>query len=97
MTLIERAPVRGLPGEDMPEFCPVCGRRVIYTYWDTVEGDSRYHLLVCFGDRRRWSVWLRLKVKASEPSGYHYAYRWGPTDNALPVRYDRHTGSRLTE
>jgi hypothetical protein len=99
--LVEKAPMAKdyfgrTPGEDMPTYCPVCGRVLRYLWWDTVDGKSRYHLLACYGDTSKWRLWWYFKWGEAPWFGHaHYRYEWGPTDNSLPVMYDRHTGARL--
>lgn len=95
--LVEQAPFvmaefsHPLP-DDAPIFCPVCGRPLEYSYWDTVDGRSRYSSFVCFGGSR-WAPFTR-RFKVTYPvKGVHYRFDFGPNPVAgHPVAFDRHTG-----
>jgi len=78
-----------------PTYCPLCGRRLEWTSWTTVDGDRRYDALVCFAGSR-WA-WFHRLVKATYPGGTHYRYELGdvPTFQE-PLRFDRHTGKPLS-
>jgi hypothetical protein len=87
---------RVLP-DDYPHFCPVCGRSLIYMWWDTVGGGSRYESFVCFGNRGRLYQWLAMRVRTTWPSGLHYRYDFGPSsnDDRYVRLFDPQTGKRL--
>lgn len=97
--LVEQAPFDSrtfshpLP-DDAPVFCPVCGRPLEYSYWDTVDGEQRYSSFLCFGGARL--AWLWRWIKSTTPSHTHYRYEFGPFPVAGPPRnFDPLTGKRL--
>jgi hypothetical protein len=87
-----------LTGDDLPEpaFCPVCGRALSERWsWITVDGDTEYPQIVCYGGRSRLSVWLGNQLSITEPRAAHYIYEL-PTRDVPKVRYfDRLNGQPL--
>jgi hypothetical protein len=85
---------RPLP-DAAPSFCPLCGRALEYRYWDTVEGEYRYHTFACLNGAGPIRRLLSRLLTTSEPWGAHYLYRFGPTDNSALARFDARTGRPL--
>jgi hypothetical protein len=99
MTAVEEAPLdmttfkRELP-EQHPVYCPLCGRVLLYAWWDTVDNGSRYHAFVCFGGHSSLWQMVAARIKIIWPSGLHYRYEWGPTRLTVPRNFDPLTGER---
>jgi hypothetical protein len=90
-------PGNRLTGDDvsLPTYCPVCGLELVRQWgWTTVEGDSYFPSIVCYGAAPDWLVWLwqHFAPYPVDPAGAHYQYNLPTRDIHALLPFDRSTG-----
>ena len=83
--------------EELPLFCPVCGRPLEASRWWTVDKDGYYPSLVCYGEKRK-PDWLRKFLGIAGGFQAHYEFEMPfvlMTAKELATSYDKQTGKKL--